>query len=54
MISCANTENQLSLPHIVHVTTNDAVPTVHIHVTPLYYRVSKAVKGPIIARDVLF
>jgi len=31
-ITCANTENWLSLPHIKHVTTEDAAPTIHIHI----------------------
>jgi len=34
-ITCVNTENQLSLPHINHVTTDDAAPTIHIYVTSL-------------------
>jgi len=29
-ITCTNTENQLSLPHIKHVTTDDAAPTTHV------------------------
>jgi len=34
-ITCADTENQLSLPHIKHIATNDAAPTIQIHVTSL-------------------
>ena len=34
-ITCADTEDQLSLPHIKHVTTNDAAPTILIHVSSL-------------------
>jgi len=34
-ITCTNTEKQLSLSHIKHVTIDDAAPTIHIHVTSL-------------------
>ena len=34
-IICSDSENQHSLPHIQHVTTNEAAPTIHVHVTSL-------------------
>jgi len=34
-ITCVDTQNQLSLPHIRHVTTYNAAPTIQIHVASL-------------------
>jgi len=35
MTTCTHTENQLLLPHIMHVTTDDAASAIHIYVTSL-------------------
>ena len=35
-ITCSDADAQPSLPHIQHVTTNEAAPTIHIHVTSLH------------------